>query len=63
MQRMCLANVRICLRLLQTTLDVYMERTLRMEMYLEICSNYISPRLDLRSKIELASKESFFFRL
>jgi hypothetical protein len=66
-QRMCQAKIRTCLRLLQTTLNVYMVHTLGTEMYLGICSNYIdiflSPRLDLRSRIVPASKVSFLFRL
>ena len=43
------------------------ERTLGIEMYLQICADYIdmflSPRLDLHSRVVLASKVSFFFRL
>ena len=43
------------------------ERTLGTEFYLEICAAYIdifcSPRLDLRSRVVLCGKVSFFFRL
>ena len=43
------------------------ERTIGTSSYLEICSNYIDifllERLDLRSRVVLASKVSFFFRL
>ena len=46
---------------------MHRERTLGTEKYLEICANYIdiflSPRLDLRSRLVLCSKVSFFFRL
>ena len=47
--------------------DVHQERTLGMSSYLKICSNYIdiflSKHLDLRSRVILASKVSFFFTL
>jgi hypothetical protein len=41
--------------------------SLRWEMYLQICADYIdiflSPRLDLRSRLALAAKVSFFLQL
>ena len=47
--------------------EVHQERTLGTELYLEVCPNYIdiflSPRLNLRSRIVLASKSGFFFRI
>ena len=43
---------------------MHRERTLGTEKYLEACANYVSifcsPRLDLRSRLVLASKVSFF---
>lgn len=66
-QRLCTFKVRKCLQLLRDSDDVHRERTLGTEKYLEICSDYIdiflSPTLDLRSRIVIASKVSFFFRL
>lgn len=45
----------------------FLERTVGTVYYLKICANYIkifcSHRLDLRSKIVLYEKESFFFRI
>ena len=47
--------------------EAHRERTLGTEMYLRICADYIdifaSPVLDVRSRVVLASKVSFFFRL
>jgi hypothetical protein len=60
-------KVRDCLRNLRLAPDVHQERTLATELYLEVCASYIdvflSVRLDLRSRVVLASKVSFFFRL
>jgi hypothetical protein len=58
-------KTRDCLRRLCLLDDVHQERTLGTEMYLQICSDYIdiflSEKLDLRSRVVLASKVSFFF--
>lgn len=66
-QRICQLRTRNCLALLQTSKEVHQERTLGKELYLEVCGNYIdiflSPTLNLRSRVVLASKVSFFFRL
>ena len=66
-QRLCQSKVRQCLADLCSSPEVHRERTLGTEKYLEICANYIdiflSPRLDLRSRIVLSSKVSFFFCL
>ena len=66
-QRICQQRTRDCLALLRTSKEVHQERTLGTEYYLLICSNYIdiflSPALDLRSRVVLAAKISFFFRL
>jgi hypothetical protein len=66
-QRICQRKLRQCLHDLRISVDVHSERTLGTEMYLEICSDYIdmfcSPSLDLRGRLVLASKVSFFFRL
>jgi len=66
-QRICQKQTRDCLALLRNSKEVHQERTLGTEYYLEACSNYInvflSPTLDLRSKVVLASKVSFFFRI
>ena len=67
MQRICQKRTRHCLAELHMSRDVHQERALGTEMYLEVCSNYIdiflSPTLDLRSRVLLAAKVSFFFRL
>ena len=66
-QRICQKKTRDCLAELRMSKEVHQERTLGTELYLEVCSNYIdiflSPSLDLRSRIVLASKVSFFFRI
>ena len=66
-QRLCQGKVRQCLADLRSSPEAHRERTLGTEKYLEICANYIdiflSPRLDLRSRLVLCSKVSFFFRL
>ena len=66
-QRLCSEKVRNCLHSLRVSSDLHRERTLGIEMYLEICADYIdiflSPRHDLRSRIVKAGKVSFFFRL
>ena len=66
-QRICQKRTRDCLAELRRSKEVHQERTLGTELYLEVCSNYIdiflSPRLNLRSRIVLASKVSFFFRI
>ena len=66
-QRLCQSKARCCLQKLRTSNEVHKERTLGTEMYLNICADYIdifaSPRLDLRSRIVLAGKVSFFFRI
>jgi hypothetical protein len=64
-QRLCQKKTRDCLRKLYLLDDVHQERTLGTEMYLQICLDYIdiflSEKLDLRSRVVLASKISFFF--
>jgi hypothetical protein len=66
-QRICAKKTRLCLRELRLAQDTHQERTLGTEMYLQICGNYIdyflSVSLDLRERIVLASKVSFFFRI
>jgi hypothetical protein len=66
-QRLCSAKTRHCLRELREAQDVHRERTLGTEMYLQICADYIdiflSTKLDLQSRIVLAGKVSFFFRI
>jgi hypothetical protein len=66
-QRICQEKTRECLRKLRLTSDVHQERTLGTEIYLQICGDYIdmflSVRLDLQSRVVLAAKVSFFFRL
>ena len=66
-QRICQRQVRECLLKLRILKEVHQGRTLGTESYLEICANYMSiflfPRLDLRSRIVLASKVSFFFHI
>ena len=63
-QRICQKRTRDCLAKLRMSKEVHQERTLGTELYLEVCSNYIdiflSPRLNLRSRIVLASKVYFF---
>lgn len=57
-QRLCTTKVRRCLQLLRDANDVHREHTLGTEKYLEICSDYVdtflSPTLDLRSRIVMA---------
>jgi hypothetical protein len=64
-QRLCQKKTRDCLTRLCLLDDVHQERTLGTEMYLQICSDYIdiflSEKFDLRSRVVLASKVSFFF--
>jgi hypothetical protein len=47
--------------------DIHQELTLATKLYMEICGSYIdiflSITLDLRSRVVLASKVSFFFWL
>jgi hypothetical protein len=66
-QRLCQKKTRDCLKRLHFLDDVHQERALGIEMYLQICSNYIdiflSEKLDLRSRVVLASKVLFFFRI
>jgi hypothetical protein len=66
-QQLCQLKVRNCLEKLRTCPKVHQERCLGILMYLEICSNYIdiflSESLDLRGRVVLAAKVSFFFRL
>jgi len=61
------AQGQIVLELLRESLDVYKERCLGAETYLQICAynidNFCSPTIDLRAKLVLASKVSFFFWL
>ena len=66
-QRLCSEKVRNCLKCVREAPDVHRERTLGTEYYLQICADYVdifcSPRHSLRSRIMLAAKVSFFFRL
>ena len=66
-QRLCQSKVRSCLASMRAMDYPHRERTLGIEFYLDICATYIdifcSPRLDLRSRIVLCGKVSFFFRL
>ena len=66
-QRLCQSKVQTCLARMRCSDYAQLERTLGTELYLEICSNYIdifcSLRLDLRSRVVLSGKVSFFFRL
>ena len=66
-QRPCSQKVRKCMRSLRLSTDFHREHTLKTEMYLEICVDYIniflSPRHDLCAKIVKASKVSFFFQI
>jgi hypothetical protein len=66
-QRLCQAKVQICLEKMRAADYPHPERTLGTQFYLEICASYIdifcSPRLDLRSRIVLCGKVSFFFRI
>ena len=60
-------KVQSCLRELRTAEDTYWKRNLGTKAYLGICADYIdiflSPILDLRSRIVLAFKVCFFFQL
>lgn len=66
-QRLCALKVRTCLKDIRVGRDTHQERTLGTEMYLQICADYVdiflSVSLDLRQRIVLASKVSFFFRI
>jgi hypothetical protein len=66
-QRICAQKTRACLRELQIGQETHQERTLGTEMYLKICVDYVdiflSVTLDLRARVVLASKVSFFFRI
>jgi hypothetical protein len=66
-QRICQEKAPMCLEFLRIAGTLHQERTLGMEVYLEVCTNYIdifcSNKFDLRSHIVMASKVSFFFRL
>ena len=66
-QRMCQRKTQDCLAAMRNSPEAHRERTLSTEMYLQICSDYIdifaSQKLDLRCRIVLAAKVSFFFRL
>jgi hypothetical protein len=63
-QRICQQKTRDCLKRLRMAPDVHQERTLGTEMYLQICADYIdiflSEKLDLKRRVVLASKVSFF---
>jgi hypothetical protein len=63
-QRLCQSKVRACLARMRSVDYPRRERTIGPEYYLEICANYIdiflSPILDLRSRIVLCGKVSFF---
>lgn len=64
-QRLCQSKVRTNLARMRAVDYPQRERTLGTELYLEICATFIdmfcSPRLDLRSRIVLCGKLSFFF--
>jgi hypothetical protein len=66
-QRLCQKKVTDCLAKVRLACDVQRERTIGTEYYLSVVGDYIdifaSPSLDLRSRLVLASKVSFFFRL
>lgn len=66
-QRIASRKVQACLKDLHERIDVRHERSLGTEVYLCICADYIdiffSKKHDLRSRIVLASKVSWFFRL
>ena len=66
-QRMCQRKTQDCLVAMRNSPEAHRERTLDTEMYLQICSDYIDifafQKLDLRCRIVLAAKVSFFFRL
>lgn len=65
--KICASKARTCLQMLRTMRYAHQERTLGMEMYLQIFADYIdiflSVSLTLREWVVLASKISFFFRL
>lgn len=66
-QRMCQRKTQQCLARMRNSGEAHRERTLGTEMYLQVCGDYIdmfaSEVLDLRSRIVLAAKVSFFFRI
>ena len=66
-QRICAQKARTCLHELRSGRDAHQQRTLGIELYLEICADYISiflsVSLSLRDRIVLAGKVSFFFRI
>jgi hypothetical protein len=66
-QQICAAKTRSYLRELRLAQDTHQERTLGTEIYLQICGDYIDcflyVSLDLRARIVLASKVSFFFKI
>jgi hypothetical protein len=66
-QRICQSKVRACLARLRYTGDTHQEHTLGIEVYLGACANYfdifLSPTTELRTRVVLALKVSFFFRL
>jgi hypothetical protein len=65
-QRICQQRVQKCLEVVRG-MGMHQERTLDTQTYLSICSDYIdlflSPLLDLRSKIVVAARVCFFLRL
>ena len=65
-QRICQQRVQNCLEVVRG-MGMHQERTLGTQTYLSICSDYIdlflSPLLDLRSKIVVAARVCFFLRL
>lgn len=64
-QRLYQSKVRTCLARMRARDYPHRERSLGTEFYLDICVAYIdifcSPALDLRSRIVLCGKVSFFF--
>lgn len=64
-QRMCQQRVRNCLKSLRERVYCHDGRTLGIELYLQICSDYsgifLSTTCDLCNKLVLASKVTFFF--
>ena len=63
-QRICQRKTPECLAQVRMAKEVYQERILGIEFYLEVCGNYIDMFLlvkhDLRARIVLVSKVSFF---
>ena len=66
-QRICQRKMQDCLAAMRSSPKAHREHILGTEMYLRICADYIDifalAVLDVRSRVVLASKVSFFFRL